>query len=190
MMLSLLIDDTVTETKTEILLDVKSFSKEPFANKSRFHMSWRRGMQGSAKSSFELWIQTRDAKTFYREKLEWRRDWPGARTILAEVTTRNVMPLGSQWPNRHQNTTDRSETQAKLNRFSSHCVSSLAWSGATPVRNKIWYPKTQEPVRQQLVRHKIQLHVGQGKGLPRSQTAILQRLYASESEQLVKIMNF
>lgn len=52
MMLSLLIYDIVTETKTEILLDIKSFSKEPFANK-RFHMSWKRGLQGSSKSSFD-----------------------------------------------------------------------------------------------------------------------------------------
>lgn len=55
-----------------------------------------------------------------KHRLSLKRNWNEeettvARTTLEEVTTWNVMPLGSQWPNRHQNTTDRRETQAKLN---------------------------------------------------------------------------
>lgn len=130
-------------------------------------MSWKRGLQGSSKSSFELWIQTR---TSYREKPEWGRDWLVARTTSEKVTTWNVMPLGSQWPNRHQNITDRRETKAKLNH--SPPTEWAVWHevGLHLLGIKSDTQKTQEPVRQQLVTHKIQLHVGQGKGLPRNQT--------------------
>lgn len=93
------------------------------------------------------------------------------RTTLEEVTTWNVMPLGSQWPNRHQNTTDRRETKAKLNH-------------SPPTEWAVWHEVGLHllGIKFDTQKHKnqsgnswsdikfIQLHVGQGKGLPRNQT--------------------
>lgn len=111
-----------------------------------------------------LTVDTSPRCTDSLRKLECKTGWWTSEEVTMECGATRVT-MAKCAPER----CGRQRNWSQIKPLSSHWASSLAWSGSTPVRNKIWYSKTQEPVRQQLVKHKTQLHVGQGKGLSRNQ---------------------
>lgn len=161
MMLNLLIYDIFTESKLKYYLTLSHFQRShlpTWAEREDCRVAPKAHVNCEYKHRLSIKRNWNEEEADWWPELPQRRWPPGTWCHLGHNG-----PIGTKHYRQKGN-------QSQVKPLSSHWGSSLAWSGATPVRNKIWYPKTQEPVRQQLVRHKIQLHVGQGKGLPRNQT--------------------